>query len=542
MIGSRNGKRHRGAGRIRWVLIVSALAIVAGAMPGTAAADSPDTVAIDSGLVHGQSMPGYREFSGIPYAAPPVGALRWQAPQPVSPWSGVREATVPGPQCPQGSGSPGPMGPAQSEDCLYLNVWTPTGATANLPVMVWIHGGSFTSGAGSDYGAEQFMSRAATPMIVVTINYRLGALGTLAVPGFETGDGNVGNYGLEDQQAALRWVQRNVGAFGGDPGRVTVAGESAGGISICQQLAIPSSAGLFQAAITESGPCLDAPDKAAAETTGTATAAHLGCSDPATMAECLRALPVSEILRDAPGADYGTTGTPFLPTSGFDAMNSGALHAVPILNGDNHDEWALQTWMQWGHPGQPQMTAADYPTALTTDLGLATFWPVPPDRIPEVVARYPLADYAQPVAAFARATSDFFICRIGAESSTLSRRMPTYAYEFADPHPPAPPSTFPMGAFHASELPYLWSGMPIFLAARAAMTPAQHALSDLMVRQWSEFVATGGHPDRVGDSTLVRMTADDPRLTSFAPDATAPQDDSTFAADHRCAFWADLGK
>ncbi|GAB2520722.1 carboxylesterase/lipase family protein [Nocardia heshunensis] len=538
MTTPRTRPRHRSR-IIRWAAVLSTLcAVVSMLAAWTAAADPPEIVALDSGPVRGELRPGYWEFAGIPYAAPPVGDLRWQPPQPPAPWQQVREATAPGPQCPQGAGgAPNPVAPAQSEDCLYLNVWTPTAAATNLPVMVWIHGGSFTSGAGSDYGAQQFMTQSGTPIIVVTINYRLGALGTLAVPQLEAADGNVGNYGLQDQQAALRWVQRNIAAFGGDPGRVTVAGESAGGISICQQLAAPSSSGLFQAAITESGPCLQAPDKAQAEATGTATAAHLGCSDPATMTECLRALPVSEILRDAPDANYGTTGTPFLPMSGFDALNRGALHTVPILNGDNHDEWAIQTWSRYNGPGKPTLSAADYPSALATDLGNPTFWPVPADQIPAVVAQYPVTDFAQPVDAFVRATSDFFICAIGTESTTLSGGTPTYGYEFADPNPPSPPSTFPLGAFHASELPYLWSGSPIFDAARLMMTPAQHALSDLMVRQWSDFVASAGHP-----SGLVAMTGDNPQLTSFKPDATAPEPVSAFDADHHCDFWATIGR
>ncbi|MFF2554523.1 carboxylesterase/lipase family protein [Nocardia sp. NPDC058058] len=535
MIESRNVLRSNG---IRWIALAATLsAILTALAASTASADPLDTVVTDSGPVRGKLMPGYREFAGIPYAAPPTGALRWQPPQPPAPWQQVRDATAPGPKCPQGDGSA--PNSAQNEDCLSLNVWSPTTVTTDLPVMVWIHGGSFTSGAGSDYGAAQFMTQAANPMIVVTINYRLGALGTLAVRQLESPNGDVGNYGLEDQQAALGWVQRNIAAFGGNPNRVTIAGESAGGISICQQLASPSSVGLFQAAITESGPCLQAPDKAQAESTGATTAAELGCTDAATVAECLRSQPVSAILQKAPDANYGTTGTPFLPTSGFDAMNNGTLHQVPILNGDNHDEWALQTWSRYGQPGQPTLAAADYQSALTTDLGLSTFWPVPPDRIPEVMAEYPLTNFAQPVEAFSRATSDFFICRIGAESTALARRTPTYAYEFADPNPPAPPSTFPMGAFHASELPYLWSGSPLFTTARLSMTPAQHALSDLMVRRWSDFVATTGHPS---DSSLVPLTADSPQLTSFKPEATAPEPLSSFDADHHCGFWATLSQ
>ncbi|MGB3480582.1 MAG: carboxylesterase family protein, partial [Mycobacterium sp.] len=214
-------------------------------------APTPDAT-LDSGEVHtgagavrGLVAPDHVLFQGIPYAAPPVGELRWRPPAPVQAWDGLRDATKPGVRCVQGNMLDPDYGLAVGEDCLTLNVWAPTGA-AGLPVMVWIHGGAFVNGSSDLYRAQLLAARG--QIVVVTINYRLGALGFLAHPAFGP-PADVGNYGLADQQAALRWVQENIGAFGGDPQKVTVAGQSAGGMSVCDHLAAPGSAGLFRAAI-----------------------------------------------------------------------------------------------------------------------------------------------------------------------------------------------------------------------------------------------------------------------------------------------------
>ena len=256
------------------------------------------TVTIDTGAVHGALTGDVRHFLGLPYAAPPVGDLRFRAPQPAEPWAGVREAIEPGSQCPQ---TLSPAGPSNDEDCLFANVWTPTGAH-DLPVMVWIHGGAFLFGSGSDkfYDATLLADRG---VVVVTLNYRLGAFGFLAHPALRTDDPafpTSGNYGLEDQRAALEWVQRNIAAFGGDPTRVTLFGESAGGYSTCVQYLSKRSHGLFEAAISESGLCgatlLEVP-RATAEAQGVALGTALGCpgTDAAAIA-CLRGKSVAEVM------------------------------------------------------------------------------------------------------------------------------------------------------------------------------------------------------------------------------------------------------
>src|SRR6516162_3906604 len=239
------------AGLTLGALIAAAPAASASAFGARAAASASGPVAgTANGPVRGLANRAVNEFPGAPYAAPPAGALRWQPPQPAASWSGVRNATRFAPHCPQPGG---PFGQAStSEDCLFLNVFTPSHqqAGSHFPVMVWIHGGALVSGESDDYDPAPLVADGVT---VVTINYRLGALGFLAHPALADADGQSGDYGLMDQQAALRWVQRNIAGFGGNPHNVTVFGESAGGLSTLSQVASPQARGLFERAIVESG-------------------------------------------------------------------------------------------------------------------------------------------------------------------------------------------------------------------------------------------------------------------------------------------------
>src|SRR6185437_8057147 len=249
----RSSPRAQGKSRMVRISTLAAVFVLASA---AAHAQAP-TVRIDSGPLVGVTEGPANVFRDIPYAAPPVGPLRWAPPQAVKPWTAPRPAAENGPSCPQpmnADGSPnsgGANGPT-SEDCLQLNVWAPK-AAKGAPVMVWIHGGGHRTGAGWIYGGQNF---ARDGVVVVTINYRLGALGYLAHPAIDAaakpGD-PVGNYGLMDQIAALKWVQRNIAAFGGDPKNVTVFGESAGGMSTLALLATPAAKGLYQKAVVESG-------------------------------------------------------------------------------------------------------------------------------------------------------------------------------------------------------------------------------------------------------------------------------------------------
>ena len=249
-------------------------------------------VATADGRLRGQAAGTIDEFLGIPYAAPPVGPLRWRPPQPAAHWTGVRPATKFGPHCPQ-TGSPFGLA-SMSENCLFLNVYAPAGSLrGSLPVMVWIHGGDLTAGESNDYNPAGLV-RDGT--VVVTINYRLGALGFLADPALKSPNGSSGDYGLMDQQAALRWVQQNIRQFGGNPRNVTIFGESAGGLSVLSQLVSPAARGLFTKAIIESGSySLLQPSLATAEASGEAFAAKAGCASQT------RSLPAPPAGADNPG-------------------------------------------------------------------------------------------------------------------------------------------------------------------------------------------------------------------------------------------------
>ena len=357
------------------------------------------------------------EFLGIPYAAPPVGALRWKPPQPTS-WQGVLQAGTLQSPCPQ------PAGPfavaSNNEDCLTLNVYAPRSASNRLPVMVWIHGGAFVTGTGAIYDGS---AMAQDGVIVVTINYRLGYLGFLANPALDAeSPGHAsGDYGLMDQQAALRWVRANAAAFGGDPGRITVFGESAGGQSVFDQLASPGAAGLFQRAIIESGAyAVHLPTLAAADAGGVAFAKTAGCSST-TDASCLRALPVAAILAqetgNSPTQFEPNVGTAILPVQPLLAIGLGLFNRVPVLQGSNHDEERLFTALDYDVNGA-LLAASGYAAAIAGLVG--------PRVAPEAAARYPLSSYASPDLAYSALGTDVaFACPALGFDQLLSRSVAT---------------------------------------------------------------------------------------------------------------------
>ena len=305
--------KDRPLGRLRGLRVCGAIlaALTAGLAPGPVlarAAGHPLVARVEGGLVRGQIERGVIAFKGIPYAAPPVGARRWAPPQPVRPWNGVRRALAYGPDCMQVlfPGDAAPERTVPQENCLYLNVWRPRGASVrNLPVMVWIYGGGFVNGGSSPavYNGTRF---ARDGVVLVSFNYRLGNFGFFAFPALTRQDRGqlLGDYAFMDQLAALRWVQRNIRAFGGDPHNVTVFGESAGGMSVNNLLISPLAKGLFQRAIIESGggrPLFPAPPLAgspsSAEAMGVRLARHFGIEGqgPRALAH-LRALPASRLV------------------------------------------------------------------------------------------------------------------------------------------------------------------------------------------------------------------------------------------------------
>ncbi|MFI7034414.1 carboxylesterase/lipase family protein [Microbispora rosea] len=493
----------------------------------------PALVRTAQGAVHGLRGSDHRTFSGIPYAAPPTGDRRWRAPGPAPTWAGVRDATKPGSPCPQldGGGPDRPPQPLGDEDCLFLNVTTPASRPdERLPVMVWIHGGGFVAGAGSEYD----LSRMATQgkVVTVTLNYRLGALGYLDHPAMS--DPYEGNYALADQQAALRWVRRNIAAFGGDPANVTIFGQSAGGFSVCAHLAAPGSRGLFQKAIVESGPCGNAfVTRAAARARATKIAADLGCAT--RTATCLRAKPVAELLPIGSDQVFTATarigdmpwiftaGTPALPTQPLEALRRGLAAPVPLLQGATHDEMRPFVAVQFDAQGRP-VTAQQYPEILA-DLFR--------DDADAVLDRYPVAGFPTPSLALATVLTDWG-AKLGACSQlpaddAAAWRAPVYAFEFAE-NSGQEIVGLPLGAGHAAELPYLMEGPNPPLA----LSPAQERLSRDMIAYWTRFAATGD-PNLPGLPHWAAYHSGGTVLSlASGPQGVHPVN---FMSSHQCAFW-----
>jgi para-nitrobenzyl esterase len=478
----------------------------------------------DKGVVRGMRADGVRSFLGVPYAAPPVGDLRWRPPQPAAAWHGIRDATSFGPHCAQPAT---PYGVAStSEDCLYLNVYTPPFAVPGLPlapVMVWIHGGALVVGLSDGYNPADLVARG---VVVVTINYRLGALGFVSHPALSAESPNhaSGNFGLLDQQAALRWVQRNARSFGGNPHNVTIFGESAGGLSVHSQLASPLAGGLFHRAIVQSGAyLLTPPTLAAAEAAGSSFATQAGCVDQT--AACLRSLPVATVLARQAGGSPTVDGY-VLTQSLASAFTGGAFNHVPVIQGSNHDEWRLFVAQAEATSGVPLSAAAYVPTVAAT-LGIS----VP--AATALTTAYPLSAYPSPSLALgAIGTDAIFACNARRVAGLLSQHVPTYQYEFNDPEAPQlffPSVSFPTGAYHAAELQYLFD-----LTRTAALTPEQVALSRTMVRYWTQF-AWAGNPNWVGSPAWPRYDTTQQHFQALVPGTS--RTDAGFAADHKCSLF-----
>jgi para-nitrobenzyl esterase len=501
-------------------------ALAAGIMLCTAPAMAAPVGHTQNGNVTGVAVAGMDEFLGIRYAAPPTGNLRWQPPQAVPANLATHTATAFGPHCAQ---LPSAYGVASSsEDCLYLNIYTPTAkgrAAGPLPVMFWIHGGALVVGESDDYDPAPLL--AANNVIVVTINYRLGYLGYLAESGLDAEGHEDANYGLMDQQAALSWVRNNIAGFGGDPNNITVFGESAGGLSTLSNLVSPTAHGLFTQAIVESGSyAVQLPSLSTAETAGNAVATALGCTPTDTA--CLRALPVSSILNQQTSPTLSLTtivdGT-LLPLSINTALQSGHFNRVPVINGTNHDEYR-----QFVTP-YAAITSAQYTDILDalygTTLGAA------------INAVYPASKYSQPVLALAAVLTDAsFSCPAHLIDNWASKYVPVYAYEFNDRHVPQdfiPYAGFPFGAPHASEIQFLFD-IPK-LPGTPPLSNAEQALSVKMTKYWTDF-ATAETPSGNGVPTWLPFARGSDNIQSFVPPTALAETD--FSQEHHCGFWAPI--
>jgi para-nitrobenzyl esterase len=512
------------------LLLGVACALVPGQVMANGSHAAP-VVHTDKGFVRGVQAAHERQFLGVPYAAAPVGDLRWRAPQEHARWSGIRDATAFAPHCSQPAGSFGLA--STNEDCLFLNVYTPPlsgiGLPPHAPVMVWIHGGALVTGESDDYEPVRLVDHG---VVVVTINYRLGALGFLAHPAFaaESAKSVTGNFGILDQQAALAWVHRNIRAFGGDPRNVTIFGESAGGLSVHSQLASPLAAGLFQRAIVESGAYqLTQPSLATAELAGQAFATRTGCADQS--AACLRSLPVATILASQGNGTNGlNVDGVVLPTSIGAAFQAGTFNHVPVMEGSNHDEWRLfvaQTEVARGTP----LSAAAYPAAISATLG------VTPAVAAVIAATYPLASFGSPSEALGAVGTDaIFACNAQTATGALSQRVTTYQYEFADPNAPMlffTPRSFPTGAYHAAEIQYLFN-LNVTPQPNPGLNHDQARLADAMTRYWTQFARTG-NPNGVLTPVWHRADASARFQSLVVP---TPQSTTGFATEHLCSFWA----
>ncbi|WP_157253621.1 carboxylesterase/lipase family protein [Nonomuraea typhae] len=505
----------------------------------SAAHDSGGTarpvVRTGAGAVAGvASADGLRRFTAIPYAAAPTGDLRWRPPRPARAWKGVRDASGPAVRCAQNA-NPADSNPASAaEDCLYLNITTPDKAQRSargLPVMVWLHGGGFTQGAGGDYDAGR-LARAGA--MVVTVNYRLGIFGFLGHPHLA----GSGAFGLLDQQAALRWVRRNAAAFGGDAANVTLFGESAGGFSTCAQLTSPRAAGLFDKVIIQSGTCSmrrlgidpaggDAvwPARRASERIAAAAAGRLGCTGAAL--RCLRKAPVAALLgaqQAIPATWAPAHGTPALPLEPGRALAQGRIHRVPVMAGGTADEARYFTAMYFDGPGRP-LDDNTYRQFLRIAFGRDAA---------RVAARYPVSAYGSPSLAWAAVATDrAWSCPARLGNRQLARKVAVYQFEFADRAAPRPagfavPRSFPLGAYHGGELAYLFDGPGA--AVERPLSPGQRRLAAQMIGHWTRFAATGD-PNGPG---LPRWKPGAGHVRTLAV--------SDGPARHRCALWASLGR
>ena len=523
-----------------------AICVVALSSASTAYADDssrPPIAFTESGVVVGSTIDGVNQFLGIPYAAPPVGSLRWMPPKRYGFFPGhMLQATQFGSECTQAGGG--------SENCLFLNVFTPQVESDDgwrdrgrhgLPVMFWIHGGGLINGSSTPYNPALLVKK---DVIVVTINYRLGFLGFFAQSAIDAEGHLSGNYGLMDQQFALKWVRRNIAHFGGDPNRITIFGESAGGQSVYAQLASPLAAGMFRGAIAESGSYAEFQDYfsnvvtlAQAETTGTrsvpsgaAIADSVGCTSQT--AACLRAVPAATMVAQEPFPLYPfVDGTLLTQTIGA-AFASGEFNHVPVIAGTNHDEYRLFVALDFDLVGNPILTPAEY---VNDTSGL--WGPI----APPVLAFYPFAAYPNGGEALgASGTDGVFSCPARNVDQALSKLVPTYAYEFNDENAPPAQSafggllTFPLGAYHSSELPYLFPGIDVF-GLPVTLSSQQTELSDAMVSYWTQF-AKKGDPNSSGEPLWSPYSASTDEFQSLIP--PVPVVESNFDSSHQCStFW-----
>jgi para-nitrobenzyl esterase len=478
-------------------------------------------ITLDGGVISGTMSDGVPAYLGIPFAAPPVGDLRWREPQPVKRWDSVLDCSKYAPACPQPKSYLYDVG-ATNEDCLYLNVWsTAKSPDAGLPVMVWIHGGSYTTGAGSQpmYDGKNL---ARQDVVVVTVNYRLGPLGFLSHPllSKESPHGVSGNYGLLDQIAALKWVKKNIQSFGGDPTRVTVFGESAGAASICSLMISPLAEGLFQRAISESGSFGDAYPLARentvgkAEKTGLDLAVTLGCDKAENGLAAMRQKTADDIIKAAYKNYDANGGTKFrpvtdgwvIPGNPWSLFTVGKQAKVPLLIGTNANEGTIfilpKLLVQ-------KITLHDYEAYIKN---------LYKDNAAEVLARFPAANTEEVPAAYSKMFTimSFAAGALHAADTTAANNSTVYMYKFTR-IPDTALKRF--GSFHGLEIFYLFGIFKIGIIP-IPDTPADSTLSQGIMKYWTNFARTG-NPNSPGLPDWPAYSADKGQYIEFGDNITA---------------------
>jgi para-nitrobenzyl esterase len=441
------------------------------------------TINLADGTVQGEVDGRTRRFLGIPFAAPPVGTLRWRPPQPPAPWQGVRAANAFGSPCPQTPSINGT--PSQDEDCLYLNVWTPDPAPARpLPVMVWFHGGGNQSGSAGDLiplglGGLFYNGRVLAEtrnVIVVTTNYRLGVFGFFGLSALAAEDPHypyAGNQGLLDQRAALEWVRDNIIAFGGDSDNVTVFGESAGSFDVCFHVVSPGSRGLFHRAISESGGCTTHQDGMAdAETAAEGVSAAVGCAASADVLPCLRQVPVATLLNAGASSFNPIVDGGFLPDQPRALFAAGSFSRVPYILGSNSDEGTL-----FFIGVRPVTTQDEYLAALRDQFG---------DLADQVADVYPADSFASPQAALVRAFGDAILVCPTYDSARRAAAggADVYLYNFARPIPLPQLAGLHLGATHGAEIAYVFGSVD-------PPTEIDRQIAAAMQGYWTRLAASG---------------------------------------------------
>ena len=464
------------------------------------------SVKVDGGLLAGAVEDGLAVYRGIPFAAPPVGDLRWRAPRPASKWQGVRAADKFGRPCVQNSPNIANLAGGAGEDCLYLNVWTPAKRAADrLPVLVWIHGGGFMAGATAEplYSGEQLAKKG---VVVVTTTYRLGVFGFLAHSGLsaESAKHVSGNYGLLDMIAALQWVRKNIAAFGGDPKRVTISGESAGGIAVSMLCASPLATGLFQGAISESGgsfgparggrgPGENMQLLVDAETAGGTWAGAVGASTVADM----RRLPADKVLAGGRGPSWPIVDGWVIPDDQYKLYEAGRYNDTPILVGYNSDEGA-----SFGPPRSPEA----YVESVRQRYG---------PFAEKLIALYPAGEGAVAKTArdLSRDTAFGWHTWTWARLQSKTGKSKAFLYYF-DQHPEYPVGSprAGYGAPHAADLPYVFQhlGGP----NRTEVTAGDRAISDTIATFWTNFTKHGD-PNGEGLPVWPAFSEGDPKAMHF---------------------------